>query len=135
MQAGKHPQAIATKVLPPRGVGLIERPRLLELVTQVQTKRLSVIKAPAGFGKTSLAVAWASEGIRVNAIAPGWIATDLTRNLVSDKARSAQILERTPQKRWGDPADIAGVVVFLCSDAARFITGAILPIDGGYAVA
>jgi NAD(P)-dependent dehydrogenase (short-subunit alcohol dehydrogenase family) len=81
----------------------------------------------------SLAVAWASEGIRVNAIAPGWVVTELTRNLVSDKTRSAQILERTPQKRWGDPADIAGVVVFLCSDAARFITGAILPIDGGYA--
>ena len=60
MQAGKHPQTIATKVLPPRLVGLIERPRLLELVTQVQTKRLSVIKAPAGFGKTSLAVEWAN---------------------------------------------------------------------------
>ncbi len=60
MQAGKHPQAIATKVLLPRCVGLVERPRLLELVSQVQTKRLSVIKAPAGFGKTSLAVAWAN---------------------------------------------------------------------------
>jgi LuxR family maltose regulon positive regulatory protein len=59
MQAGKHPSTIATKLLPPRCVGLIERPRLLELVTQVQTKRLSVIKAPAGFGKTSLAVEWA----------------------------------------------------------------------------
>lgn len=82
----------------------------------------------------SLAVAWAAEGIRVNAIAPGWIETEMTRNLVADKARSAQILERTPQRRWGDPADVAGVVVFLCSDAARFITGAILPIDGGYAV-
>ena len=81
----------------------------------------------------SLAVAWASDGIRVNAIAPGWIATEMTRGLVSDATRSAQILDRTPQKRWGDPADIAGVVVFLCSDAARFITGAILPIDGGYA--
>jgi NAD(P)-dependent dehydrogenase (short-subunit alcohol dehydrogenase family) len=83
----------------------------------------------------SLAVAWAAEGIRVNAIAPGWIDTELTRGLVSDEARSAQILARTPQKRWGDPADIGGVVVFLCSDAARFITGAILPVDGGYAVA
>lgn len=82
----------------------------------------------------SLAVAWAAEGIRVNAIAPGWIETEMTRNLVADKARSAQILERTPQRRWGDPADVGGVVVFLCSDAARFITGAILPIDGGYAV-
>ena len=59
MQAGGHPQTIATKLLPPRCVGLIERPRLLEFVPQVQTKRLSVIKAPAGFGKTSLAVAWA----------------------------------------------------------------------------
>jgi NAD(P)-dependent dehydrogenase (short-subunit alcohol dehydrogenase family) len=81
----------------------------------------------------SLAVAWAPDGIRVNAIAPGWIATEMTQGLVSDAARSAQILDRTPQKRWGDPADVAGVVVFLCSDAARFITGAILPIDGGYA--
>jgi NAD(P)-dependent dehydrogenase (short-subunit alcohol dehydrogenase family) len=81
----------------------------------------------------SLAVAWAQEGIRVNAIAPGWVATEMTRGLVADKTRSAQILERTPQKRWGDPADVAGVVVFLCSDAARFITGAILPVDGGYA--
>ena len=81
----------------------------------------------------SLAVAWAPEGIRVNAIAPGWVETEMTRGLVADKTRSAQILERTPQKRWGDPADIAGVVVFLCSEAARFITGAILPIDGGYA--
>ena len=59
MRAGEHPQTIATKVLPPRCVGLIERPRLVDFVTQVQTKRLSVIKAPAGFGKTSLAVAWA----------------------------------------------------------------------------
>jgi len=81
----------------------------------------------------SLAVAWAADGIRVNAIAPGWIATEMTRGLVSDTTRSAHILERTPQKRWGDPGDIAGVVVFLCSNAARFITGAILPIDGGYA--
>lgn len=81
----------------------------------------------------SLAVAWAPDGIRVNAIAPGWVATEMTQSLVSNERRAAQILERTPQKRWGDPADIAGVVVFLCSDAARFITGAILPIDGGYA--
>ena len=59
MQSGRHSQALATKVVPPRCVGLIERPRLLGLVTQVQAKRLTVIKAPAGFGKTSLAVAWA----------------------------------------------------------------------------
>lgn len=81
----------------------------------------------------ALAVAWAPDGIRVNAIAPGWIATDLTRTLVEDDDRSAAILERTPAKRWGEPADVAGAAVFLCSEAARFITGAILPVDGGYA--
>ena len=81
----------------------------------------------------ALAVAWAAEGIRVNAIAPGWIATELTRGLVEDEGRSAAILDRTPMQRWGEPNDLGGAVVFLCSAAARFITGAILPVDGGYA--
>lgn len=81
----------------------------------------------------ALAVAWAPEGIRVNAIAPGWIATELTRGLVEDEGRSAAILARTPMQRWGEPEDIGGAAVFLCSEAARFITGAILPVDGGYA--
>jgi NAD(P)-dependent dehydrogenase (short-subunit alcohol dehydrogenase family) len=81
----------------------------------------------------SLAVAWAGEGIRVNAIAPGWIATELTKGLVEDEVRSAGILARTPMKRWGTPDDIGEAVVFLCSEAARFITGTVLPIDGGYA--
>ena len=81
----------------------------------------------------ALAGAWAAEGIRVNAIAPGWIATELTRGLVEDDDRSAAILARPPMQRWGDPADVGGVAVFLCSEAARFITGVILPVDGGYA--
>jgi NAD(P)-dependent dehydrogenase (short-subunit alcohol dehydrogenase family) len=81
----------------------------------------------------ALAAAWAGDGIRVNAIAPGWIATELTRGLVEDEARTAAILSRTPMRRWGAPADIGGAVVFLCSEAARFVTGTILPIDGGYA--
>jgi NAD(P)-dependent dehydrogenase (short-subunit alcohol dehydrogenase family) len=81
----------------------------------------------------ALAVAWAAEGIRVNAIAPGWIATEMTRALVGDEDRSAALLARTPMGRWGTPEDIGGVAVFLCSEAARFITGAILPVDGGYA--
>ena len=81
----------------------------------------------------SLAVAWAGEGIRVNAIAPGWITTELTRGITSDEAKSAAILARTPLKRWGEPADIGGSVVYLCSEAARFVTGTVLPIDGGYA--
>lgn len=81
----------------------------------------------------SLAIAWASEGIRVNAIAPGWITTELTRSLSNDAERSAAILARTPMQRWGEPADIGGSVVFLTSEAAGFVTGVVLPIDGGYA--
>lgn len=82
----------------------------------------------------SLAIAYAADNIRVNAIAPGWIQTPLTRPLYTDDARSRAILERTPMNRWGQPEDIAGAVVFLCSPAARFLTGVILPVDGGYLI-
>lgn len=83
----------------------------------------------------SLAVAWAGDGIRVNALAPGWIATNLTAALSSDDARSAVILGRTPMKRWGQPCDLSGPAIFLASKAAAFITGAIIPVDGGYSAA
>jgi NAD(P)-dependent dehydrogenase (short-subunit alcohol dehydrogenase family) len=83
----------------------------------------------------SLALAWAAEGIRVNAVAPGWIATPLTQALQDDPARSAQLLGRTPMARWGRPEEIAGPVLFLCSEAAAFMTGAIVPVDGGYSAA
>ena len=79
----------------------------------------------------ALAVAWAPH-IRVNAVAPGWIETELTKSARADQARSDAILARTPFGRWGRPDDIGGAVVFLCSKAAGFITGAVLPVDGGY---
>ncbi len=79
----------------------------------------------------ALAVAWAP-GIRVNAIAPGWIETELTKAAQADAARSDAIVGRTPLGRWGRPDDIGGAAVFLCSDAAGFITGTVLPVDGGY---
>jgi len=83
----------------------------------------------------SLAIAFAADGIRVNAVAPGWIATPLTQALQDDPVRAGPILARTPMGRWGTPADIAGPVLFLASPAARFVTGVVLPVDGGYLIA
>ncbi len=82
----------------------------------------------------SLAIAYAADGIRVNAVAPGWIATPLTQALQDDPTRSAPILARTPMGRWGTPNDVAGPVLFLCSGAAAFVTGVVLPVDGGYLI-
>ena len=83
----------------------------------------------------SLAIAYAENGIRVNAIAPGWVRTALTQPLQNDRSRSAAIVERTPMGRWAEPADIAGAALFLASPAAAFVTGTLLPVDGGYHVA
>jgi NAD(P)-dependent dehydrogenase (short-subunit alcohol dehydrogenase family) len=80
----------------------------------------------------SLAVAWAADGVRVNAVAPGWIRTGLTAGIREDGAAEQRILDRTPMRRWGEPADVAGAVAFLAGPDAAFITGAVLPVDGGY---
>jgi NAD(P)-dependent dehydrogenase (short-subunit alcohol dehydrogenase family) len=83
----------------------------------------------------SLAIAYAAEGIRVNAIAPGWITTRMTGALQSDAQRNAAILARTPMGRWGTAEDVAGAALFLASPWAAFVTGVVLPVDGGYLIA
>ena len=80
----------------------------------------------------ALANEWAPKGVNVNGIAPGYIATDNTAALRADPVRSRQILERIPAGRWGEASDIAGTCVFLCSPAAAYIHGAIIPVDGGW---
>ena len=79
-----------------------------------------------------LANEWAKHGVTVNAIAPGYIATNNTAALQADAARNTAILDRIPAGRWGDPADLGGAAVFLASDAAAYVQGHILAVDGGW---
>jgi 2-deoxy-D-gluconate 3-dehydrogenase len=80
----------------------------------------------------ALANEWAAKGVQVNAIAPGYIATDLTEALANDPTRNRQILERIPAGRWGKPEDVAGAAVFLASAASDYVNGHILVVDGGW---
>jgi 2-deoxy-D-gluconate 3-dehydrogenase len=80
----------------------------------------------------ALANEWASSGVNVNAVAPGYIRTDNTRPLQDDPVRSRRILERIPAGRWGTPEDVAGAVVFLASAAADYVHGTVLTVDGGW---
>nr|WP_154923716.1 2-dehydro-3-deoxy-D-gluconate 5-dehydrogenase KduD [Microbacterium testaceum] len=89
--------------------------------------------AVAGLTK-ALANEWAAAGVTVNAIAPGYMATDNTAPLRADEDRAASILSRIPAGRWGDASDLQGAFVFLASDAASYLTGAIIPVDGGWLV-
>lgn len=82
-----------------------------------------------------LASGWAKDNIQVNAVLPGWIDTDLTRSAREQiKGLNTMVLMRTPTGRWGQPADMAGIAVFLAAPASDFITGAAIPVDGGYSV-
>lgn len=89
--------------------------------------------AVAGLTK-ALANEWAARGVTVNAIAPGYMATDNTAPLRADEDRAASILSRIPAGRWGEASDLQGAFVFLASDAAAYVTGAVIPVDGGWLV-
>jgi 2-deoxy-D-gluconate 3-dehydrogenase len=81
----------------------------------------------------ALAAAWARDNVQVNAVLPGWIDTALTRGAREQLAGlNERVLSRTPAGRWGEPADLAGIAVFLCSAASNFVTAAAIPVDGGY---
>ena len=80
-----------------------------------------------------LAAEWGKYGVRVNAIAPGWMRTPMTRALQNDQQKSAKVLQRVPLGRWGEAGEVAGVAVFLACDASSYITGTTIPVDGGAA--
>ena len=83
----------------------------------------------------ALACAWARDNIQVNAVLPGWIDTAMTqRARLELEGLNERVLSRTPAGRWGEPQDLAGIAVFLCSSASDFVTGAAIPVDGGYSV-
>jgi 2-deoxy-D-gluconate 3-dehydrogenase len=89
-------------------------------------------KGAVGQFTKSVANEWAPLGVNVNAVAPGFIGTDMNVALQEDETRNRQILERIPAGRWGRGDDIAGAVLFLVSSAADYVHGTILPVDGGY---
>jgi NAD(P)-dependent dehydrogenase (short-subunit alcohol dehydrogenase family) len=80
----------------------------------------------------SLAIAYADDGIRVNAIAPGWIDTEISKGGQKDEAFNATVMARLPAKRWSPPAELAGTAIFLASAASRLVNGVMIPVDGGY---
>jgi 2-deoxy-D-gluconate 3-dehydrogenase len=83
----------------------------------------------------SMATAWADDNIQINAVLPGWIDTDLTRQARKDvDGLHQRVLNRTPAGRWGKPEDHAGIAIFLASSASDFVTGAAIPIDGGFSI-
>jgi NAD(P)-dependent dehydrogenase (short-subunit alcohol dehydrogenase family) len=82
----------------------------------------------------SCAAAWAKDGIRCNAVAPGWIRTNMARPMWEDPEQAQPIIDRTPMARWGEAEEVGDVVGFLCSPEARFVTGVLIPVDGGYSI-
>ena len=116
-----------------RGAGkIIFTASLLTFQGGITVPGYAASKGAIGQLTKALANEWAGRGVNVNAIAPGYIATDNTRALREDATRSRQILERIPAGRWGRPEDFAGPAVFLASAASDYVHGTVLLVDGGW---
>lgn len=124
---------LAAAVMLPQGRGkIINIASMLTFSGGLQTPAYAASKGGVGQLTKALANEWAGRGVNVNAIAPGYMVTDLTRALAEDPERSRQILERLPAGRWGAPDDLKGAVVFLASSASDYVHGAVIPVDGGW---
>lgn len=125
-------QAAARRMIPRGGGKIINIASMLSFQGGVRVASYTASKSGLAGITRLLANEWASKGINVNAIAPGYIATRNTEPLRHDEARNREILGRIPAGRWGVPGDLGGTAVFLASRAADYIHGAILPVDGGW---
>ncbi len=125
-------QAAAKHMIPGGGGKIINIASMLSFQGGIRVASYTASKsAIAGLTKL-LANEWAAQGINVNAIAPGYFATNNTAALQADPDRNEQILGRIPAGRWGDPSDLGGAAVFLASSAADYVHGTVLPVDGGW---
>ena len=125
-------QAAARHMIPRGGGKIINIASMLSFQGGIRVPSYTASKSGiAGLTKL-LANEWAASGINVNAIAPGYFATNNTAALQADVKRNAEILGRIPAGRWGDPADLGGAAVFLASKASNYVQGVILPVDGGW---
>jgi 2-deoxy-D-gluconate 3-dehydrogenase len=123
----------AARHMAPRGSGkIVNIASLLSFQGGVRVPSYAAAKSGVAGVTKAMANEWAAKGVQVNAIAPGYIATNNTAALREDETRNRQIMERIPAGRWGDPADIAGAAVFLASSAADYVTGHVLAVDGGW---
>lgn len=114
------------------GGSIINIASMLTFQGGIRVASYTASKSGVGGLTKLLANEWAAKGVTVNAIAPGYISTNNTAALQADETRNRQILERIPAGRWGQPDDLAGAAVFLASDAARYVQGHILAVDGGW---
>jgi 3-oxoacyl-[acyl-carrier protein] reductase len=125
--------ALAASVFP-GGASIINLASMMSLFGSSYFPGYSAAKGGLLLLTKSLAIQWAADGIRVNAIAAGSIITPMTQRFADDADTHAAVCRRTPMGRWGEPLDIAGAALLLCSPAANFITGQTLAVDGGYSI-
>jgi 2-deoxy-D-gluconate 3-dehydrogenase len=125
-------QAAARHMIPAGGGKIINIASMLSFQGGIRVPSYTASKSGIAGVTRLLANEWAGQGINVNAIAPGYFATNNTAALQADEKRNAEILARIPAGHWGQPADLGGAAVFLASDAARYVHGIILPVDGGW---
>jgi 2-deoxy-D-gluconate 3-dehydrogenase len=125
-------QAAARHMIPGGGGKIINIASMLSFQGGIRVPSYTASKSGIAGLTRLLANEWASQGINVNAIAPGYFATNNTAALQADPKRNAEILGRIPASRWGDPRDLGGAAVFLASSASNYVHGIILPVDGGW---